>query len=171
MTLAKSTGRRAALLLGLVLSLAAPVAAADSNAGAYLAARQATFANDFATAARYYSEALVLDPRNTDLLEGATSAHVALGQIDRALPLARRLAEHFKLRHLDTGLTYRAVAERMLAANADLGDEDAAVAAAEALDLLDHALQLADLLAAEAERVMSTIEQDATRRIHDRVAG
>jgi cytidylate kinase len=48
--------------------------------------------------------------------------------------LARRLAEHFGLRHLDTGLTYRAVADRMLAEDADLGDEDAAVAAADTLD-------------------------------------
>lgn len=51
--------------------------------------------------------------------------------------LARRLAAHFELRHLDTGLTYRAVAERMLAEGGDLDDEDAAVAAAEALDLSD----------------------------------
>lgn len=62
--------------------------------------------------------------------------------------LARRLAKHFGLRHLDTGLTYRAVADRMLASGADLGDEDAAVAAAATLDfgaldarrLADHAI-------------------------------
>jgi cytidylate kinase len=55
--------------------------------------------------------------------------------------LARRLAKHFGLRHLDTGLTYRAVADRMLASGADLADEDAALAAAETLDLsrLDRA--------------------------------
>lgn len=55
--------------------------------------------------------------------------------------LARRLARHFGLRHLDTGLTYRAVADRLLCEDADLGDEDAAVAAAKALDLsqLDRA--------------------------------
>jgi cytidylate kinase len=49
--------------------------------------------------------------------------------------LARRLAEHLGLRHLDTGLTYRAVAARMIASGADLDDEDAAVAAAERLDI------------------------------------
>lgn len=48
--------------------------------------------------------------------------------------LARRLAAHFGLRHLDTGLTYRAVAERMLMAGADLDDEEAALAAAAELD-------------------------------------
>ena len=49
--------------------------------------------------------------------------------------LARRLAKHYGLRHLDTGLTYRAVAARMLAAGDDLDDEDAAVAAVDTLDL------------------------------------
>jgi len=48
--------------------------------------------------------------------------------------LARRLAAHFGLRHLDTGLTYRAVAEQLLKMGADLDDEDAAIAAAETLD-------------------------------------
>ena len=49
--------------------------------------------------------------------------------------LARRLAGHFGLRHLDTGLTYRAVADRLLADGAPLDDEEAAVAAAETVDL------------------------------------
>ena len=49
--------------------------------------------------------------------------------------LARRLAEHFGLRHLDTGLTYRAVADALLANGADLEDENVAIAAAEQLDL------------------------------------
>lgn len=49
--------------------------------------------------------------------------------------LARRLADHFRLRHLDTGLTYRAVAAMLLSAGHDLGDQAAAVSAAERLDL------------------------------------
>jgi CMP/dCMP kinase len=49
--------------------------------------------------------------------------------------LARQLAGHFNLRHLDTGLTYRAVAAALLAGGADLGDAQAAAAAAAALDL------------------------------------
>ena len=44
--------------------------------------------------------------------------------------LARRLAAHFGLRHLDTGLTYRAVAEALLRAGAGLDDERAALEAA-----------------------------------------
>jgi len=49
--------------------------------------------------------------------------------------LARRLARHLGLRHLDTGLTYRAVADRLIAEGANLDNEDAAVAAAETLDI------------------------------------
>jgi cytidylate kinase len=49
--------------------------------------------------------------------------------------LGRRLAAHYGLNHLDTGLTYRAVAAALLAAGAPLDDEAAAVAAAERLDL------------------------------------
>ena len=49
--------------------------------------------------------------------------------------LARHLAGHFRLRHLDTGLTYRAVAAALLAGGADLGEVEPAVAAAAALDL------------------------------------
>jgi cytidylate kinase len=48
--------------------------------------------------------------------------------------LARRLAGHFGLRHLDTGLTYRAVADRLLSAASRLDDENAAIAAARSLD-------------------------------------
>ena len=48
--------------------------------------------------------------------------------------LARLVANHFGLRHLDTGLTYRAVADRLLADGADLDDAAAAVAVARHLD-------------------------------------
>jgi cytidylate kinase len=48
--------------------------------------------------------------------------------------LGKRLAAHFGLRHLDTGLLYRAVAKVLLDAGGALDDRDAAVAAANALD-------------------------------------
>ncbi|MBA3520441.1 MAG: (d)CMP kinase [Rhizobiales bacterium] len=51
--------------------------------------------------------------------------------------LARRLAAHFGLRHLDTGLTYRAVADALLRDGGDLADESAAIRAAAAIDLAD----------------------------------
>jgi cytidylate kinase len=69
--------------------------------------------------------------------------------------LARRLAAHYGLRHLDTGLTYRAVAAALLAAGAPLDDEAAAVAAAERLDLgtLDRERLSAHAIGEAASRV------------------
>jgi CMP/dCMP kinase len=48
--------------------------------------------------------------------------------------LGKRLAAHFGLRHLDTGLIYRAVAKALLDAAFPLDDPERAVAAAQALD-------------------------------------
>lgn len=48
--------------------------------------------------------------------------------------LARRIAGHFGLAHLDTGLLYRAVARDVMGRAAALDDEAAAVACARALD-------------------------------------
>ena len=48
--------------------------------------------------------------------------------------LGKRLAAHFGLRHLDTGLIYRAVAKALLDTGTALEDQDAAVAAARGLD-------------------------------------
>jgi CMP/dCMP kinase len=48
--------------------------------------------------------------------------------------LAKRLAQHYGYRHLDTGVIYRAVAYALISAGSDLRDEALAVAAALALD-------------------------------------
>ncbi|HVY57015.1 MAG TPA: (d)CMP kinase [Xanthobacteraceae bacterium] len=48
--------------------------------------------------------------------------------------IGKRLAAHYGLRHLDTGLIYRAVAKALLDADAPLDDRARAVAAARALD-------------------------------------
>ena len=48
--------------------------------------------------------------------------------------LGKRLAGHYRLRHLDTGLIYRAVAQAVLDAGAPLGDVACAGRAARALD-------------------------------------
>ncbi|MBN9006174.1 MAG: (d)CMP kinase [Rhizobiales bacterium] len=48
--------------------------------------------------------------------------------------LGKRLAHHYHFRHLDTGVIYRAVAQAMLDAGAELTDEAQAVAAALELD-------------------------------------
>ena len=49
--------------------------------------------------------------------------------------LGKRLAAHFGLRHLDTGLLYRAVAKALLDAGHTLDDRAKALAAAQSLDL------------------------------------
>ncbi len=49
--------------------------------------------------------------------------------------LARKLAVHLKLPHLDTGLTYRAVGHALLQVGLPLDNEDLAVAVAENVDL------------------------------------
>ncbi len=51
--------------------------------------------------------------------------------------IARRLAAHYGLPHLDTGLLYRATAAALIAADRDIYDEPAAVAAARGLGLTD----------------------------------
>ena len=51
--------------------------------------------------------------------------------------LARKLAAHFGLPHLDTGLLYRATARAMIDASERLDDEPRAVAAARGLALTD----------------------------------
>jgi CMP/dCMP kinase len=48
--------------------------------------------------------------------------------------LAKRLAQHYGYRHLDTGVIYRAVAQALMRSGADLRDEALAVSAALALD-------------------------------------
>ncbi|MEO1200731.1 MAG: (d)CMP kinase [Pseudomonadota bacterium] len=51
--------------------------------------------------------------------------------------LSKRLASHYRLQYLDTGLLYRAVGALVLASGGDLDDVETAVSAARALDL-DH---------------------------------
>jgi cytidylate kinase len=51
--------------------------------------------------------------------------------------LARKLAAHFGLPHLDTGLLYRATARALIEQGYDLGDKEAAIAAARGLALTD----------------------------------
>jgi len=70
---------------------AAPAFAKDGDVGAYLAARQARYDNDFAAAAQFYTKALAQDPSNPQILESAVWAHLSLGQLDKALPIARKI--------------------------------------------------------------------------------
>lgn len=79
--------RAAGAVLAVLLSVPA-VGYAQTAAGAYLAARAAASDSDFETAVRYFSRALRKDPDNPGLLESVTASQLALGQIERALPVA-----------------------------------------------------------------------------------
>ena len=74
--------------------------------------------------------------------------------------LARRIAEHLQLPHLDTGLIYRAVAESLFAQGRSLNDVYAAVAAARDIDLdkLEHDRLSGTALGEAASRVAAIPE-------------
>ena len=80
-------GRVAALALCSILAM--PVAAEVS--GPYLAARSADRAAEFTLASMYYTQALVADPSNPGLMEGLVYNQMLGGNIESALPVARRL--------------------------------------------------------------------------------
>ncbi|WP_315925756.1 (d)CMP kinase [Mesorhizobium sp. SP-1A] len=69
--------------------------------------------------------------------------------------LARRLADYYHLPHLDTGLTYRAVAHMLIAKGWPLGDAPHAVEAARLVDLgsLDKAILSAHAVGEAASKV------------------
>jgi len=69
--------------------------------------------------------------------------------------LAARLADHFELAFLDTGLLYRATARRLLDAGAAAGDEKAAAEAAVSItiDDLDPALLMTELIGQTASKI------------------
>jgi cytidylate kinase len=74
--------------------------------------------------------------------------------------LARRLATHYGLPHLDTGLLYRATAASLLQAERDLHDVEAAVAAARGLALTDFDdARLRGPRMGEAASVVATIPE------------
>jgi tetratricopeptide (TPR) repeat protein len=84
--------RRTILALAAAASVAAPAVpvAAQGIAGAYLAARQAGFDNNYREAARYFAEAIAADPGNPGLLESGIRANIGAGDMDAAIAIARR---------------------------------------------------------------------------------
>lgn len=71
--------------------------------------------------------------------------------------LGKRLAEHFGLRHLDTGLIYRAVAKALLDAGLLLDDRAHAAEAARRLDPATFDEQLKSHAIGEAASIVSAI--------------
>src|SRR4051794_40433242 len=74
--------------------------------------------------------------------------------------LGKRLADHYGLRHLDTGLLYRAVAKALLDAGGRLDNEAQASAAARALEPTAFDAQALKAHAiAEAASIVSALPQ------------
>ncbi len=94
--------RAVALALGLGLALPAvaeetaakpDVVATPIDSGAFLAARVASSHADYTAAADWYARALLTDPGNPELLEGAILSNIGLGEFTPAATMARALAE------------------------------------------------------------------------------
>ena len=106
-------------LLALTLGLAVlPIQgqAQDGDAGAYLAARAAAATSDYAEASGWYTRALLADPGNPQLLEGAIVGQIASGRVDAAIPIAQQL--------LATGTASQSAALVMVADQARRGAWD-----------------------------------------------
>ncbi len=101
-----------ALIMAGLLPL--PAKADGGQAGAYLAARQASIRNDFAEAAKWFDRVLLSDPNNPALLEGAVAAHLAVGQITEAATIGRVL--------LTGGTSNQIASLAVLTAHAQSGD-------------------------------------------------
>lgn len=79
----------AAALAALLLPL--PSRAAEEDAGAYLAARSAVIASDYRDASSWFTRALLTDPNNPQLLDGALVGRMSLGDFDGAKAIAQRI--------------------------------------------------------------------------------
>lgn len=111
--------------LALVALLApAPLAAQEGDAGAYLAARVSGGESDYRAAAGWYARALIADPDNAALMEGAIIANMGLGEFGTAATIARRQQQ--------TGTKSQTAFIALLAEQAKAGDFAAVLADAEA---------------------------------------
>ncbi|MFK7879239.1 tetratricopeptide repeat protein [Roseobacter sp.] len=79
-----------AIAIALSMVCAVPTLA-QSNSGSYLAARAAAMESDFEQAASYFTQALTRDPGNVEIMESVLVSQLALGRVDRAVPVAKTL--------------------------------------------------------------------------------
>jgi tetratricopeptide (TPR) repeat protein len=73
------------------LLLPVPLRAAEEDAGAYLAARSAVIASDYRDASSWFTRALLADPDNPQLLDGALVGRMSLGDFDGARTIAQQI--------------------------------------------------------------------------------
>lgn len=82
-----------ALAATLSIGAGVPQTLAQSVSGSYLAGRQAASQNDFTHASTYFAKALARDSSNPELMEGATLSYLALGEINRAVSIAKAIEQ------------------------------------------------------------------------------
>lgn len=70
----------------------APAAQSQGFAGAFLAAKSANIANDYTEAAYYYTQAMIAEPENGFIMQGAMFAFVAAGDVPAGAAIARKMA-------------------------------------------------------------------------------
>ncbi len=80
-------------LLAAMLLPIAPVAQAQGFAGAFLAAKSANIANDYPDAAYYYTRAMMAEPENGFIMQGAMFAFIASGDISAGAAISTKMAE------------------------------------------------------------------------------
>ena len=69
-----------------------PMARSEGLAGPYLAANSANLANDYKDAAYYYTRAMIAEPDNGFIMQGAMFAFVASGDMAAGAAIARKMA-------------------------------------------------------------------------------
>ena len=84
---------RLALLAALMALPFSRTARADGDYGAYLAARIAGSNSDYREASSWFTRALIADPANAALMDGAILAHLSAGNMDAAIAVARRMQQ------------------------------------------------------------------------------
>ena len=89
-------------------------AAQDGDAGAYLAASVAASQSDYKSAAAWYARAVLADPANPALLDGAVISYLGVGEMGLAAEMARRL--------IDTGTKSQTAYLALIAKNARADD-------------------------------------------------
>jgi tetratricopeptide (TPR) repeat protein len=82
---------RPVVLAAAMAAFLQPAMAQGTDSGAYLAARVAGAADDYREAAHWFTRALAASPNDLWLMDGVITAHIGAGDIDAAVPVARRL--------------------------------------------------------------------------------
>ena len=80
---------RKIILAAVVTSSLGQVSFANGHSGAYLAGRHASLSNEFSKASEYNARVLGFDQENQIAFDNLMLSYIALGQVQRAVPVAQ----------------------------------------------------------------------------------